>query len=465
MRFQTLIIILLFLMVGCSKHFTNQPLPNQPPKTFLTVLTDNTLRSTTSQQHLHWWGVDPDGFVVGYQISWDSIQWSRTITANDSVFGLKLNKIDTVYHFFVRAVDNDSAVDPNPASLSDPIHNSPPVVSFVLQSDVPDTTFPVATFQWIGTDVDGNETIVNYYYAIDDTSPPTRWKAVVGTSNYVTVDSSDGLTEGRHIFYLKARDIAGAESKIIRMPIDTTKTWYVKKPKGNFLIIDDYGLSDPADVFYSQIFDTLINGNIKAQDVWDIKTGYSGSSRGTYVPALINPTFVRTLKLFKYIFWYADNDPQLIIAQAALPEFVKNGGKVLFVTGFPDGTLDLTGIGDFAPINNVESNRFGLKLFPADSIVAVDPTYPNLIRDYGSIYTFPRGLLPKVNAKIIYQMLPSSRWTHDSTMIVMGVKDADQASFVMVSAILHRFGGLPPGIQNNVPAFLRRVFQGEFGVK
>ena len=50
-------------------------------------------------------------------------------------------------------------------------------------------------------------------------------------------------------------------------------------------------------------------------------------------------------------------------------------------------------------------------------------------------------------------------------MIVMGVKDADQASFVMVSAILHRFGGLPPGIPNNVPAFLHRVFQGEFGVK
>jgi hypothetical protein len=338
------------------------------------------------------------------------------------------------------------------------------VVSFVLQSDVPDTTYPVATFQWIGTDIDGDETIVNYYYAIDDTSKPSRWKAVASTSNYVTVDTSDGLTEGTHIFYLKAQDVAGAYSKIIRMPIDTTKTWYVKKPKGDFLIIDDYGLTDPADVFYSQIFDTLMNGRLKAKDVWDIKTGYSGSSKGTYVPPLVNPTFVKTLNLFKYIFWYADNNPQLSIAQVALPEFVKNGGKVLFATGFSEFPPDSRGFGDFAPIDNIDSNYFAKKLFPADSIVAFDPTYPTLIRDYGSIYQFPRGLLPKVNARIIYQMLPSSRWTHDSTMIVMGVKDADQASFVLISAILHRFGGLPPDVPNNVPAFLRRVFQGEFGV-
>jgi hypothetical protein len=464
-RFQiTFICFLLVIIVGCSKHFTNQPLPNQPPETFLTVLTDSTLRSTTSQQHLHWWGVDPDGFIKGYYISFDSLHWTFT-TSNDSVIGLKLNVNDTTYKFFVAAVDNEGLVDPKPASIRDPIHNSPPVVSFVLQSDVPDTTYPVATFQWIGTDVDGNETIVNYYYAIDDTSQPARWKTVASTSNYVTVDSSDGLTEGTHVFYLKARDVAGAYSKIIRMPIDTTKTWYVKKPKGDFLIIDDYGLTDPADVFYSQILDTLMNGRLKAKDVWDIKTGYSGSSKGTYVPALINPTFIKTLRLFKYIFWYADNDPQLGIAQVALPDFEMNGGKVLFASGFPDGSLDLTGIGDFAPVNNVESNRFALKLFPADSIIAVDPSYPNLFRDYGSILPFPRGLLPKVNARIIYQMGPSSRWTHDSTMIIMGVKDADKASFVLVSAILHRFGGLPPGVPNNVPAILRRVFQGEFGVQ
>lgn len=461
-----MILVFLLGIAGCTEHFPNQPKPNQPPKTFLTVLSDSTLRSTTSQQHLHWWGMDPDGFVKGYYISFDSVQWTYT-TSNDSVFGLKLNTTDTIYHFFVAAIDNEGLVDPRPASLHDPIKNSPPIVSFVLKSDVPDTTYPVATFQWIGSDIDGDETIVNYYFAIDDTSHAANWKTISGTSNYVTVDSSNGLTEGTHVFYLKARDIAGAFSNTIRMPVDTTKTWYVKKPKGDFLIVDDYGLTDPADVFYSQIFDTLMNGRLKARDVWDMKTGYSGTSRGKYVPALVNPTVIKTFELFKYIFWYADNNPQLDIAQTALPEFKRNGGKVLFATGFTEFPPDVRGFGDFAPIDNIESSYFVKKLLYRDSVIALDGTYPTLILDLGSIYQFPRGLLPKVNARSIYQMQKSGRWaSRDSIPIIMGVKDADQATFVLVSMILHRFGGNPSGgIPNNVPAFLRRVFQGEFGVQ
>jgi hypothetical protein len=125
------IILLIILMVGCSKHFTNQPLPNQPPKTFLTIVPDSTLRSTTSQQHLHWWGVDPDGFVKGFDISFDSLHWTFT-TSNDSVIGLKLSSNDTTYKFYVAAVDDQGLVDPKPASLNYPIHNSPPVVWFVF---------------------------------------------------------------------------------------------------------------------------------------------------------------------------------------------------------------------------------------------------------------------------------------------------------------------------------------------
>jgi hypothetical protein len=283
----------------------------------------------------------------------------------------------------------------------------------------------------------------------------------------VTVDSSNGLTEGRHVFYLKARDVAGAYSQTIRMP-DTTKTWYVKKPKGDFLIIDDYGISDATASFYSQMFDTLLNGRLKAKDVWNIKEGYTNTSRGKYVPALINPTFVNTLKLFKYVFWYSDNSPQLDIAQTALPEFKKAGGKVLLSAGFSENISAQGGLGDFAPIDNIEPSYFSSYLLARDTVVAVDLSYPNLIRDNSfAFYTFPRGLLPKVSARILYQMQQSSRWaSRDTLPIIMGVKDADQASFVMLSILLHRFSGNPgSGIPNNVPVFLRRVFQGEFGIQ
>ena len=455
------------MIVGCSKHFTNQPIPNQPPKTFLTVVPDSTLRSTTSQQHLHWWGVDPDGFVKGYNISFDSLHWTFT-TSNDSVLGLKLSTSDTVYKFYVAAIDDQGLVDPRPVSLKYPIHNSPPAVSFVFQSDVPDSTYPVATFQWIGSDIDGNETIVGYSYALDDTTNPSKWKNLTSDNNRVTLYNSDGLTDGTHIFYLRARDVAGAYSKTIRMPVDTTKTWYVKEPKGDFLIIDDYGIADATASFYSQMFDTLMNGRLKARDVWDIKYGYTSTARGKYVPALINPTFTESLKLFKYILWYCDSNPQMDIAQSSLPAFKAAGGKILFVTGFPQYPADARGFGDFAPIDNIEASYFKSILLAKDSLVSSVPAYPTLYRDANPvIYTYPRGLLPKANARIIYQMGKSPLWaSRDTLPIIMGVKDADQPSIIMLAIFLHRFVGNPgAGVPNNVPAFLHKVYYDEFGVR
>ena len=475
-----ILIVVLLLAAGCVKRFANEPLANLPPKTYLTLLPDSSLRATESQQHIHWWGVDPDGFVAGYYFSFDSIQWVFT-KSTDSVFTLHLNSADTTYSFWVAAVDNEGLKDPHPASLRYPIFNSPPSVSFIVNSNVPETTYTVATFQWTGTDPDGNETITNYYYALDDTSNPASWKQLSGDANLVTLYKSDGVTGGptlgstrRHFFYLKAKDVAGAYSKVVVMPDTSTSNghipdsfWNVREPQGDFLIVRDYLPSDLAVSFYQQLFDTLTvggrPGRLGSKDVIDIKKGSSAIKRGDNVPALINPTFVETLKLFKYIFWYADNSPSLDIAQASLPQFKQAGGKVLFTGGFPQYIAAQGGLGDFVPIDNIEPSYFTTILQARDTILAVDPTYPTLIRDtLGFIYTFPRGLLPKVSSRVLYQMQKSPRWaSRDTLPIIMGVKDADQPSFVLLGAILHRFG-TPP---DNVATFLRKVFNDEFGVQ
>jgi hypothetical protein len=209
-----------------------------------------------------------------------------------------------------------------------------------------------------------------------------------------------------------------------------------------------------------------MGGRLRAVDVWDIKTGYTNTSRGKYVPALVNPTVSETMKLFKYVFWYADYQPQLEIAQGAIPEVKKAGTKILFANGFSQFPPDQRGFGDFAPVENVEQTYFTSILLSNDSVVAVDPAYPTLTRDgAGTIYQFPRGLIPKVNARILYNMGKSSRWaSRDSIPIIMGVKDADQPSIVMLAVLLHRFTGNGT-TTNNVPAFLRRVFVDEFGVR
>lgn len=135
---------------------------------------------------------------------------------------------------------------------------------------------------------------------------------------------------------------------------------------------------------------------------------------------------------------------------------------MLFTAGFPQYIAAQGGLGDFAPIDNIESGYFTTILLANDTVVAVDPTYPTLVRDnLGFIYTFPRGVLPKVSARVLYQMQKSTRWaSRDTLPIIMGVKDADQPSFVLLGILLNRFG-TPP---DQVGALLRKVFKDEFGV-
>lgn len=503
-RFSIQTLAFLVFWQGCSERFTNEPLENKAPETYLSLQPDVSLRRTSSQQHIRWWGADEDGLVVGFVFSFDSLSWHFT-PRNDSIFALRLNTTDTTYSFFVSAIDNGGngrydasgprgaepyvdlnangrwdegepftdfgAVDPTPATLHYPIQNTPPVVSFLLSANVPDTTYPVATFQWNATDFDGSGTIDSFYIAVDDTLAENAWQTLPGSFNRVTlfhnrtITPADPITyrsaslpEGLHVFYLKAKDVAGAFSATIRMP-DENRTWYVRHPKGDFLIVDDYLPSDFSTSFYTAMFDTLMGGRLGSRDVWDIKKGATAIKRGDNMPPLINPTFTESIKLFKYIFWYSDNSPSLEIAQSSLPGFVQAGGKVMFSAGLPENVSGQGSLVDFAPIENVEPSFFTNRLNASDTVeTSFDPAYPTLVRDnLGTIYAFPRGVIPKVNARVLYRMMASPRWAGQP---IMGVKDADQPSFVMLSLILHRFG-TPP---DNAAALLRKVYKDEFGI-
>jgi len=56
----------------------------------------------------------------------------------------------------------------------------------------------------------------------------------------ITLNADSGLTAGEHSFTIRAIDIAGARSELIRMPENLGETWYVKEPRGRFLLIDDF---------------------------------------------------------------------------------------------------------------------------------------------------------------------------------------------------------------------------------
>lgn len=480
----------LAILAACSES-PNTPRTNVPPETYLSLTPDGDLRTTTSRQHVHWWGDDPDGFVAGYLISFDQVNWVFT-TRNDSVFALSLSGSDTTYAFHVRAVDDqgngqwdgdgpygaepytdangngryDSGepfidlglADPTPADLRYPIENSPPVVRFTQGSTVPEITFTVATFSWIGTDLDGDETIREYQYALNDTLNPASWRSLPRSTTFLTLRAQDGLREGDNAFYLRAVDIAGATSRIIRMP-DTSGVWVVKEPKTELLIVDDYGPADASAGFYQSIVDTLFGGRFAGADVFDIKTGANSSTRGKYLPPYTNPTFIETLKLFKYVLWYTDNDPTIDVAQVALPEYQRSGGRIFYTAAFPESAVDPRGgITDYAPVDSLSPEP--IRFVPAGTKVEADsesPGYPTLVRDtQGVPVAFIRDLYRRINARNLYRFEESTRWEGRP---VVAVRSGD-SRFILFGIPLHRFNGA-----NNVGELIHLVFRNEFGVQ
>jgi hypothetical protein len=477
--------------------------------------------------------------VIGYVYSFDRKNWFWTFK-NDSVFKLQILGADTSYDFIIFAVDNTCAMrfeegqkvefvdvngngvwdegekfqlvpndcyDDRPAKLVFPIKNTPPSVEFAMvgeflgtRFDVPDTTFPIVSFQWIASDIDGDETISEFWVALNDT---TDWVIVPGQFRFLTllaqnfsqddtvadalVIPSSTQTLGRvpvqgslkmrlnrnNVFYLKARDIAGAFSKTIRMPAEG-KTWFVKRPKGNLLIVADYGIVDNSIKFYKSIFDTLVAGNY---DVWDLRIGSRYPRRGILVPPFPRVDFAEVLvRFYKYVVWVASDETNFDIAAISLPRFRNQGGKVLFSFILPQSTTpgfdvgkalsDLSGVVDSVssmPLTGfVPSGTRILNYNPENSSERSD--YPILVRDSpadnpedgGKIVAYLRKLYPSAVAYPIYWLEPRSAWNNLS--FAVGVESNDKG-FVLVGFPIYRFNG---GTKN-AGDFITKVFR-NFGV-
>ena len=296
---------------------------------------------TTSMQELHWWGEDTDGEVIGYKYRWNTdTAWTET-TNESAVFFVPITKTFDVFQFEVAAMDNDGNIDQSPSQLVLPIRNSFPEISFKhlsnpFSNDLPEPksthiTFPTRTFIWDVTDLDGIETVISIFYALDDTCETcwTEMDAVAYSSITLT-----NLMPGEHIFYLKARDIAGAYSATIQFPDETIEnspiSWIVKEPQGSILIVDDYPQDTPNNAlnWYINLIDSL---EISGFSYWEI---------GEKLPFTVTDV-TSTLNYFEDVIWYAGYTGNYTYheAETSIQSFVETGGNFfLNVTIFPDTT-------------------------------------------------------------------------------------------------------------------------------
>lgn len=454
-----------FLFTACEKDIPDQPKANLPPETHIFLKPDSALATTTSRQTIYWWGDDPDGFVIGFIYSfaanpaalshWDEQNpapgWTFT-TANQRTFNLAFSSLDTAFMLQVRAVDDQKLVDPTPATLRLPVANSPPTVNFVANTDIPDTTFTVAAFAWTGSDLEGEETILKYQYALDDTAAG-NWRDLPPTQKSIILKEADGITPGNHAFYLRAIDIAGAVSRIARMPKATSKTWHVRAPQGRLLVIDDYRPFDGGTEFYKAVLDTAVG----IHSVLDIRIDRNTDNRPDFLLAS-GQALGETMKLFSVVIWYAETLEHLSEAQAAVPLFLDAGGKIFFSTLFERGFTNEAGELEFSPVQELggEIDRLDNNLLILPDSARTDLPALRTQR----ILSFARTVTPKPTASVLYRLPLSTatppKWTGTPAIAIENLP----RSFVFMTLPLHHLNR-----NGSAAQFLAVILRKEFGLQ
>jgi len=455
-------VIVSVLIYSCKEEIVGVRNENQAPETSVTLYPDSVIIPQQTRLLVSWWGDDPDGLVAGFYFRWDDEAWEFT-ASNDSLFSLKIGATDTTFRFNVAAVDAEGngkydqqifqnnidfgpepfidknsngvwdsnekyfdlgLIDPSPAEFFFPLKNSAPTIEWNELSFLPDTSFPVMSFGWIAEDIDGTESILKINIALNDTLNPDNIISLDGSVRTITLRTNEFasqnplmeiLIEGQenninpeklpgllfdnlNILFVQAEDISGAKSEFIRLPgIDPDDYWYVRKPVSNFLIIDDYATSDNAASFYAAMFDSL-----------GLSGDYDVYSKLDSIPYK-NVTFLETIKLFDYLFWYTDNNPSIDLASFSTQKYLSQGGKVAFSMQFPQ-TVDPVELQSFIPIIS-DSIGSKVSLLPGTEIASdtTDPAYPNLkltlnvfrVKSFylselaaNPIYYYPNGELP-----------------------------------------------------------------------
>lgn len=508
--------VFVFSFYSCTEDITDVPKGNSPPETGIFLYPDSTISQQPSRVYVSWWGDDPDGLIIGFYTKWEGIDtsWNFT-TSNDSTFSLPIGTSDTTFNFLVSSVDNSGngyydntvysngiyfgpepfvdkngngiydygepftdigLIDPTPASTLFPIKNSSPVVVWNELSFVPDTSFPVMTFNWNATDLDGDASITEIRLSLNDTA---NYVVLPGNTRLITVrginldspspemqiliNGSDQnihphnltglLLDQNNKIFLSAADFSGAVSETISLP-DTASEWYVKKPKGDLLIFDDYVGSATQNtnsrIFYNSMFNTIGGGNLVDKfDVYDLA--------GQTLP-FQSVTMVETMKLFKYVFWYSAANPSLDLLNIITEKFLLSGGKIAFSMTFQDSTAnypyDISAIQGFLPIDSMRVAADNLLANANARPVTGMSEYPLLVNTEN--VTRIRVYKPnQILAETVYDL-------YDRNGVYLGIIGFrnQTKNLFFIGAPLHQFNG---GAQN-VDELLEQIFFDDFGV-
>jgi hypothetical protein len=249
------------------------------------------------------------------------------------------------------------------------------------------------------------------------------------------------LYNSNNVFYIRAVDIYNAKSPWLSSAIqpNSNSGWFVKKPKGNIALVNNYAAYDNPGTFYPEMMDSIgLNGKYDLIDLVNQSLPYA------------NTTFLETVKLFNNILWYTDNAPSLDLAGATVQKITAAGVRIFFSMLFPQpATGDLSVIQQFLPIM-ADTSSYRAVLFP-NSIVSdtSHSGYPTL-KAASSFYRL-RGFNLNPNVTPIYYF-PNKEMAG-----YIGFENSSKNIF-FIGMPLHKMNAIP----GSVKSLLQKVLLSDF---
>jgi hypothetical protein len=349
-----LLLVLLFAaFAGCAKKKV-MDVGNLPPETSLFV--QGTVDTVSDQVHLYWFGSDPDGQVVGFELRFQNpadpadSQWVFT-SRSDSVFNVYAPAGFSAPRFEVRAIDGEGMRDPTPAIQDFSFTNAPPTVHFTQRLLSTDTTYASATLSWAGSDPDGDVGAMRFQVGLD-TLPAALHLVAAKTFTFDTTDFKIGgayaSTRPRQA-YVRAVDAGG------RLSAWDSVRWVVRQPSApgvhpRLLIIDDVPASNPANARADSTWLNNVERNLPPGSYSLLKLGVTQPFRSA-------KDVLQTFKEFDAVIWYRDVEvgfsTLLSNYQDALALYLDGGGKLVL-----EGGNLITGTGSIGPLRQDWVTRY-----------------------------------------------------------------------------------------------------------
>jgi hypothetical protein len=354
------------ITVSCRKDFEGEVNVQSTPETYTVVDSvrrdSNNLLTTTVEAR--WWGESKKGFITGYEVSIDNqATWTYTKDQKGTFllslpFGVDRGNLP----IYVRAIDNLGQKDPTPAVMSFPVKNTPPALDMDYSTGRRTASFPAFRYYWRATDVDGAQDIQNIEIVLNDTNkaplviPGNSFAAsFVAQVNAGTIDTvlnvyqnnrsiplpdklNGVLYNQMNRIYFRAVDRVGSKSKWAKDSI------IIKKPKSDFLLINDYSTKGPVQVFYNNQISALGAGYNQFDSVISIA--------GDLPDDVF--TIVKTLDFYKRIVWFSDNpNSTLGLAQLVTANFFQQGGRMFLVCEMPNDFDYNSSFFSFTPVQEL----------------------------------------------------------------------------------------------------------------